>query len=133
MADPDTPGAYFDLSEGSILYGDEARQRGDIFLDRTFLCGNPAVGVALHDQQPDSLLYDMTAPGWGSAGWNQPPDAQTPSRVGIYDGHNIWIRTAEGHTAKLKILITESNENFTSYNRIKFEYIYQPDGTESFE
>jgi len=129
IEDPDTPGAYFDFSEGEIVYGDEGRQRGDIFLERTFIAGNPALGVALHDAQPDSILYDTTAPSWGSGQWKHPPNEETPPRVPVYQGHNIWVQTAEGHTAKMKILMAESNMDVTAYLQIKMQWIYQPDGS----
>ena len=129
IEDPDTPGAYFDFSEGELVYGEEGRQRGDIFLERTFIAGNPALGVALHDQQPDSLLYDSTAPSWGSGGWKLPQNDETPGRVAVYQGHNIWVQTAEGHTGKLRILMAESNMDVTGYIRVKIEWIYQPDGS----
>ncbi len=130
--DPDNPGAYFDFSTGELVFGEEGRQRGDIYLDKTFIAGNPGLGVSLHDQQPDSLLYDSTAPGWGSSGWNVPPDSSTPARISIYDGHNIWVNTSEGHTAKFKILLVNPNFDNTDYLSIKIRWIYQPDGSEEF-
>ena len=132
VEDPDTPGAYFDFSEGEIVYGEEAKVRGDIFIYKTFVRGNPQLNVALHPQQPDSLLYDATAPSWGSENWRLPPDANTPSSLGINGGHNVWVRTGEGHTAKFKILLLESNEDVTMFTRVKIQWIYQPDGSESF-
>ncbi|HEX9744210.1 MAG TPA: hypothetical protein VGB30_02180 [bacterium] len=131
--DPDNPGAYFDFSEGEVVYGDEARQRGDIYIEATFIRGNPALNVALNDQQPDSLLYDTTAPGWGDRGWAEPPDADTPSRIPIYHGHNVWVRTGEGNTAKFKIVRAESNADVSAYDRLKLQWIYQPDGSNSFQ
>ncbi len=130
--DPDSPGAYFDFSAGEIVYGEEGRTRGDIFLERTFVAGNPELGVAIHDQQPDSLLYDLTAPSWGSTEWKVSPNEGVPPRTPLYEGHNIWVKTAEGHTAKFKILLMESNEDHSSYIWIKIRWIYQPDGTDSF-
>jgi len=127
--DPDTPGAWFDFSEGELVFGDEGRQRGDIFLDKTFIAGNPATGIQLCDQQPDSLLYDTTAPGWGPGDWQAPPNAETPSRVPVYDGHNVWVVTGEGNTAKFKIRMAEANMDYTSFLWIKIEWIYQPDGS----
>ncbi|MFH1675587.1 MAG: hypothetical protein ABIC40_01085 [bacterium] len=132
VEDPDTPGAYFDLATGEIVYGDEAKKRGDIYIEKTFVAGNPALGIALHDAMGDSILYDKSAPGWGSELWKQPPDANTPARVSIYMGHNIWIHTGDGKTGKIKLLDTESNENYTSFNRVKIQWIYQPDGSGEF-
>jgi len=129
IADPDTPGAYFDFSEGELVYGEEGRQRGDIYLETNFVAGNPALGVALHDQQPDSLLYDRIAPGWGSEQWRRPVNPDTPGRVPVYQGHNVWVITGEGNTGKLRILMAEANIDYTSFLRIKFEWIYQPDGS----
>ncbi len=128
IEDPDTPGAYFDFSEGEIVYGEEGRQRGDIYLDRTFIAGNPALGVELHDAQPDSLLYDTVAPSWGTRLWKT-PSGDVPAMVPIYDGHNIWVKTGEAHTAKLRIMMPEANADNTSYLRLKFEWAYQPDGS----
>jgi len=130
--DPDTPGAYFDFSEGEIVFGEEGRLRGDIYLEQTFIKGNPEHEIGLHDEQPDSLLYKRSAPSWGSARWKVSPNPGVPPSVPLYEGHNIWVRTAEGHTAKFKILTMESNENHTSYNWIKIRWIYQPDGSTSF-
>lgn len=127
--DPDTPGAYFDFSAGELVYGDEGRQRGDIYLDRTFIAGNPAHGVALHDAMANSLLYDSTMPGWGSTQWKRPPNENTPARVPIYNGHCMWVLTAEGNTAKFKIRMTESNADVSGFLRIKIEWTYQPDGS----
>jgi hypothetical protein len=130
IEDPDTPGAYFDLSAGEIVYGEEGRARGDVYLEKTFISPNPALGVGIYDQQPDSLLYDTTAPSWGDRLWKLAPDATTPGRISIYEGHNIWVRTAEGNTGKFKILQAESNEDYSSFNWIRIQWIYQPDGTE---
>ncbi len=132
VEDPDTPGAYFDFSAGEIVYGEEGRQRGDIYLDKKFIAGNPSLNVALHDAIADSLLYDCSAPGWGSTQWKRQPDEVTPARVPIYSGHNVWIRTGEGHTAKFKILFAEDGPDLDSYLWIRIRWIYQPDGTEEF-
>jgi hypothetical protein len=127
--DPDTPGAYFDFSKGALVYGDEARREGDICLQRTFIAGNPALHVSLHDDMADSILYKPTAP---NLNWTEQPDAETPARVSIYNGHCIWVRTGEGNIGKIKILLTESNENVTSFNWVKIEWIYQPNGSDTF-
>lgn len=127
--DPDTPGAYFDFSQGKLLFGEEALQSGDIYLDRNFIAGNPRLGVKLRDAMADSLLYIKKAPQYG---WVEPPDEKTPARVPIYDGHNIWVRTGEGHIAKFKIIHVETNPEVSSFNWIKIRWIYQPDGSDEF-
>jgi hypothetical protein len=124
-----SPGAYFDFSEGALVYGEEGKQRGDIYLERTLLCGNPALGVALHDDMADSILYKTTAP---SLDWTEQPDAQTPARIPIYGGHCVWIRTGEGNFAKIKILLTDSNPDVSSFNWIKIQWMYQPSGSNDF-
>jgi hypothetical protein len=130
--DPDAPGACFDFSAGQLVYGEEGRKQGDIYLERTFIDGNPDLNVALCDQQPDSLLYDRTAPGWGSSGWKVSPNPGVAPSIALYDGHNIWVKTGEGNTAKLKILLMEANEDNTSYNWVKIRWIYQPNGSTEF-
>jgi len=127
VEDPDMPGAYFDFSEGEIVYGEEGRARGDVFLEKTFLSGNPALGVQLAEKQPDSILYDMGAPSYGSGLWKAPPDENTPARVAIRQGYNVWVRTAEGNLGKLKILLREASDDYTSMLNIKIQWIYQPD------
>ncbi len=125
--DPDTPGAYFDLSEGELVYGEEGRQRGDVYLDVNFVCGNPALGVEIHDAQPDSLLYDTGAPGWGTRLWKISPDGENPPRIGVINGHNIWVRTAEGNIGKFRIMSSEPNDDYTNMLSIKIQWIFQPD------
>ena len=127
--DPDTPGAFFDFSEGELVYGDEGRLRGDIYLDKTFIAGNPALGVELHDAMANSLLYDATAPAWSSTQWKRRRDENTPARVPIYNGHCMWVVTGEEHIAKFKIRMTESNADVSGFLRIKIEWTYQPDGS----
>ena len=129
FASPDTPGAYFDLSEGKLVYGDEGKKNGDIYLERTFIAGNPALKVALHDDLADSLLYKKVAP---ELAWTYQPNPETPARVSIYSGHCIWVRTGENKIGKIKILQTESNTNVSSYNWVKIQWIFQPDGTTQF-
>jgi hypothetical protein len=128
ISDPDTPGAYFDISEGQIVYGEDGIARGDIYLDHTFICGNAKLDVALHETQTDTILYDSTAPGWGS-GWVEPNNEDSPARVPVNNHMNIWVRTAEGHFGKLRILMKEANTDYSSFLRVKFEWIYQPDGS----
>jgi len=128
VEDPDTPGAYFDFSTGSILYGDQGRQEGDIYLDYTFVTGNAALNVALASTQTDTILYDTTAPSWGQ-GWNEPQSETSPAREPVRQHMNYWVRTAEGHYGKLRIVDKESNADVTSYNFIKFQWVYQPDGS----
>ena len=127
VEDPDTPGAYFDFSAGELVYGEEGRQRGDIYLEKTFISGNPALGVQLAEKQPDSILYDSTAPSWGSGLWRTPPDATTPARVAIRQGYNVWVKTSEGNFGKLKILLLEATDDYTSIRNIKMQWIFQPD------
>jgi len=127
--DPDQPGAFFDFSSGSLVFGDEGRQKGDIYLDKTFIAGNPALNVALHDDMADSLLYKTAVP---SFDWTERPDENTAARISIYNGHCVWVRTGEGYYGKLKILQVESNESVSSFNWIKIQWIYQPDGTNQF-
>ena len=129
VEDPDNPGAYFDFSAGQIVYGDEGRARGDIYLEKTLLAGNAASGVAFHDDLADSLLYKTVAP---TLDWTVQPNPQTPARLAIYNGHCVWIRTGEGNIAKIKILLTDSNPEVSSFNWIKFSWIYQPDGSNEF-
>ncbi|MCX6646666.1 MAG: hypothetical protein NTY09_09950 [bacterium] len=126
--DPDTPGAYFDFSAGELVFGEEGKARGDIYLDRTFISGNPALGVELHDGMANSLLYEPAAPDLGSDQWKR-PQGDTPARVAIYNGHTLWVLTGEKCYGKLKIRDVESNENVTSYLNIKIEWTYQPDGS----
>jgi hypothetical protein len=127
--DQTSPGAYFDFSQGAILYGEEGKAQGDIYLERTQLAGNPALGVAFHDDLADSLLYKTTAP---SLDWTLQPNPDTPARLPIYSGHCVWIKTGEGNYAKIKILATESNTDVSSFNYIRFEWIYQPNGSKEF-
>jgi hypothetical protein len=129
IADPDTPGAYFDFSEGKLVYGDEGKKNGDIYLEKTLLAGNPALGIELHDDLADSLLYKRTAP---SLDWKSQPNPDTPVRLSIYNGHCVWVRTSEKKIGKIKILQTDSNTDVSSFNWIKFEWIFQPDGTGDF-
>jgi len=129
IEDPDAPGAYFDISAGELIYGDEGRERGDVYLERTFVAGNPALGIELHDAQPDSILYDTTAPGWGSSGWKTAPDANTPPRVPVRKDHNIWVKTSEGNIGKVHILLLEANSDYSNIYNIKLQWIYQPDGS----
>jgi hypothetical protein len=44
--DPDAPGACFDFSAGQIVYGEEGRKQGDIYLERTFIDGNPDFAIS---------------------------------------------------------------------------------------
>jgi len=127
IEDPDMPGAYFDFSEGELVYGNEGRSRGDVFLEATFIAGNPVLNVALAEQQPDSILYDTGAPGWGTNFWKTPPDENTPARVAVRQGYNVWVRTAEGNYGKLKILLREASDDYTKMLEIKMQWIYQPD------
>jgi hypothetical protein len=126
---PNIPGAWFDFSQGKLIYGDEGKKQGDIYLEKTFIAGNPALHVALHDDLADSILYKTTAP---SLNWTEQPNADNPARVSIYDGHCIWIKTGEGNYAKIKILLTESNANVSSYNWVKIQWMYEPDGSQQF-
>ena len=129
IADPDSPGAYFDFSQGKLVYGEEGKKQGDIFLENTFIAGNPATKVALHDDLADSLLYKRMAPSYN---WVEQPAPERPARLSIYDGHCVWVKTGEGKTAKFKIIGTEANAGFSNFNWIKIQWIFQPDGSNEF-
>jgi hypothetical protein len=60
------------------------------------------------------------------------PNPGVAPSIALYDGHNIWVKTGEGNTAKLKILLMEANEDNTSYNWVKIRWIYQPNGSTEF-
>jgi hypothetical protein len=129
ITDPDSPGAYFDFSQGKLLFGEEGKAQGDIYLEKTFICGNPSLHVKLHDDLADSFLFKTSAP---TLDWIEQPSEEIPSRLSIYDGHNVWVRTGEGYLGKIKFIGTESNTDVSSFNFVRLMWIYQPDGSDEF-
>ncbi|MCG3153098.1 MAG: hypothetical protein GEEBNDBF_02407 [bacterium] len=124
------PGARFDFSAGTWVYEPNDPQQGDIAFNKTFIVGSGRLKVGIKDTQPESLNRSQTAP---TSGYEEAPGGGSMDfRVPVYNSHVYWIRTAEGHYAKLKIVTAEMNATGTGYDRLVVRWVYQPDGSTDF-
>ncbi|MEO7992967.1 MAG: hypothetical protein ABI743_01100 [bacterium] len=126
----DKPGARFDFSAGAWVFEPDAPKEGDIAFYRTFMAGSGPLHVGLQDTMPESLNYTKMAP---TSGYDTAPEGNSNDvKMPIYSSHVYWIKTAEGHYAKIKIDAAEMNADGTGYDRLVIKWVYQPDGSDDF-
>lgn len=129
--DATKPGARFDFSAGAWVYEPNDPKDGDLAFYKTFLAGSGRTNVGLMDTQPESLNRSQTAP---TSGYEESADGSgNDVIVPVYSSHVYWIRTGEGHYAKIKIAASEMNAQGTGYDRLVVKWVYQPDGSTDFK